>query len=104
MKFIDRLVKSFFKFCEGKRLDLIQNRDEDSDEDQENTFIPSITRSIGPLEPYEDEVNENIRSRSGKLRIAFRSSGESVNPILNGLNLWKRDRNREMRRRMKSGC
>lgn len=64
-------------------------------------FTPSITKSIGPYAPLEDELKNNIRSRSGKLRIAFRSDAPSQGHLLSDANLWRKDKSREMRQMMR---
>lgn len=52
----DRLVKSFFRVCEGKRMDLLYNEEDENGSVTDSDFIPSISKSVGPFSPLEEEI------------------------------------------------
>jgi 16S rRNA (cytosine1402-N4)-methyltransferase len=60
----DRLVKDYFRM---QRFD----RSEPSEEELDSRFLKVLTRK--PLLPTEEEISQNPRARSAKLRVAERT-------------------------------
>lgn len=67
----DRIVKTFFRRCSGRGG--YEDRDEFG-EMRDKPLISILTKK--PITPTEEEVNENRRARSAKLRVARRIGHE----------------------------
>ncbi len=68
----DRLVKNFFSICSGKS----RNFSKFFPEDKKVKSFQILTKK--PLTPTQDEIYNNPKSRSAKLRIAIRTSSDPI--------------------------
>ena len=71
----DRIVKNFFSLCSGKS----KSFSKFFPEDKRNKSFEILTKK--PLVPTQEEIYNNPKSRSAKLRIAIRTSSDPLHEV-----------------------